>query len=90
MTLGLVCLGGALVISTLSARTFSRQRRGTPLSRLLLVVGLGLWIVAAFLLPPVAWLDQLSLSPWLTIPLRVLAAWVVGTAASRLWYALVP
>lgn len=88
--LGVIFLLGALVTSTLSARLFSRTQRGTPTSRVLLVLGLLFWIIGVFVLPPVAYLSRLPLSAWLSLPLRLVAAYLVGSTLSRLWYALVP
>lgn len=56
----------------------------------MLVAGFVLWIVTAFLLPPVAWLDRLSLAAWATTLLRLLGAMLVGAAVSKFWYSIVP
>jgi hypothetical protein len=87
---GLVALAVAIVTSTVSARLFSQGQRGTPTSRLLLVIGLLFWIVAAYLLPPVALLSDLEVSAWVSVPLRVVAALVLGSTVSRIWYGIVP
>jgi hypothetical protein len=87
---GVVCLVGALVTSAVSARIVSQHQRGTPLSRLLLVIGLLLWIVAVFLLPPVSWISDVEMSGWLSYPIRVVVAYFVGTTLSRIWYGIVP
>jgi hypothetical protein len=90
MNPGIYFLIGAAVASTASARMFSQADRGTPASRVLLLIGLACWIIAAFLLPPVAWLERLGWGPWVTLPLRALAACLLGNAVSKLSYSLVP
>lgn len=80
----------AAVFGAISARILSSQGRGTPASRALMLIGLALWIVAAYLLPPVALLERLSLTPWVLIPIRVIAAYLLGSTVSKIWYAIVP
>ena len=87
---GVICLVGAIGTSTVSARLVSQHQRGTPTSRLLLVIGLALWILGVFLLPPVAWLSELPLSAWLSYPIRLVVAYFVGSTLSGIWYAIVP